>query len=233
LSPADIHVWTVGIGDQPDDILRSRAAVLTPDELQRADRFARDSDRQRFVLCRGAVRLILARYTGRSPAELAFASGPHGKPFLVGEDRGRPGASVNFNVSHSGEIAVVAVAESPVGIDVEQIRTMPDADRLAARFFSPYEREVYRSLDPEARLSAFFRCWTRKEAFVKARGDGLSLPLAYFDVTLTPSDPQLLRIGGTEAEARHWTLHGFEPAVGYVAALAVRRRGVRLSSFAQ
>jgi 4'-phosphopantetheinyl transferase len=232
----DVHVWTVGIGDdQPNDIRRSRAALLTPDELQRAGRFARDVDRHRFVLCRGAVRLILARYTSRSPADLVFAAGPHGKPSLVCEDRGRPGACPAFNVSHSGELAVVAVAaHSPVGIDVEQIRPMPDADRLAARFFSAYEYDAYRSHDPEARLSAFFRCWTRKEAFIKACGDGLSLPLAYFDVTLTASEqPRILIVGGSADEARHWTLQAIEPATGYVGAVAVRMRDVRLSSFEQ
>ena len=236
LSPGDIHVWTMAVGeDQPAELVRSRAALLSAEEIQQAERFVRDVDRTRFTLCRGALRSILARYTNRAPTELLFETGSHGKPFLAGPDDGPRTAFPAFNVSHSGQIAVVAVtAGVPVGIDVEQIRAMPDADRLAARYFSPHEHDQYRALGPEMRLSGFFRCWTRKEAFIKARGEGLSLPLGSFDVTLTEFEPpRILTIDGSEEEARHWTLQAMEPATGYVGAVAVRMRDVRLSAFAQ
>jgi 4'-phosphopantetheinyl transferase len=224
----------MGVGeDQPAELVRSRAALLSAEETQRADRFVREVDRIRFTLCRGALRSILARYTNRAPTELLFEIGSHGKPFLAGPDDGP--AFPAFNVSHSGQIAVVAVtAGVPVGIDVEQIRAMPDADRLAARYFSPHEHDQYRALVPEMRLSGFFRCWTRKEAFIKARGEGLSLPLGSFAVALTEFEPpRILTIDGSEEEARQWTLQALEPAAGYVGAVAVRMRDVRLSTFAQ
>jgi len=238
LSPSDIHLWTVGIGEgQPPDVLRARAALLTPDEAQRADRFLRPADRDRFVLARAALREILAQYVGRSPSALVLGTGPHGKPMLIaGDGAGDGGASERlpeFNVSHSGDIAVVALtADQAVGVDLEQIRSMPDADRMAARFFSVNEYAQYCTINPESRLDAFFRCWTRKEAYIKARGEGLSLSLQSFDVTLTPSErPRVLRIDDGTDEAAFWSLREFEPAAGYVGAVAARMRDVTLSSF--
>ena len=234
LSFGDIHLWTVGIGDShAPDVLRARAALLSPDEAQRADRFLRPADRDRFVLARGALREILAQYLGRSPSALVLGTGPHGKPMLIAGDPGASERVLKFNVSHSGDIAVVALmADHAVGVDLEQIRSMPDADRMAERFFSVNEYAQYCTINPESRLDAFFRCWTRKEAYIKARGEGLSLSLQSFDVTLTPSErPRVLRIDDGTDEAAFWSLLEFEPAAGYVGAVAARMRDVTLSSF--
>jgi 4'-phosphopantetheinyl transferase len=207
---------------------------MSPDEIDGAGRFHREADRRRFVLCRGALRVILGRYTASSPAGIVLGRGPRGKPRLSAGVSGGCERSLEFNVSHSGDIAVVALAsDHAVGVDVEPIRALPEADRLAARFFSANEYAQYMSLDPAAHLEAFFRCWTRKEAFIKALGEGLSLSLQSFDVTLTPHDrAQILRIDGAPGEERQWSLHDFEPAAGYAAAVAVRIPEVTLSSFA-
>jgi 4'-phosphopantetheinyl transferase len=229
LGADDVHVWRVVL-DRPQSAVRRLARFLSPDEQRRAERFRLDLVRTRFVVCRGALRLILGRYTGRAPARLRLTYGKHGKPALDPSDN-PPGLC--FNVSHSGGLALFAVARGrEVGVDVERLRALPRAERIAERFFSAPETTALKAVPAERRIEAFFTCWTRKEAYIKARGDGLAHPLNQFAVTLAPGEPARLRAAGDgdEREIAQWSLGGLLPAPGYVAALAVRGDGWRLTS---
>jgi 4'-phosphopantetheinyl transferase len=192
------------------------ATLLTPDEKLRADRFRLAHLRTSFVIARGALRTILALHLGTAPALLRFAYGPHGKPELA------PHSSLCFNASHSGHLAVFAVTLGcDLGIDLEQLRPVKNMQQVANRFFCSEEAAEFISLPDSERQRAFFLCWTRKEAYIKATGEGLSAALDSFRVTLLPSQPAaILHIGGSIEAARHWTLHPLEPAPGYLATLA-------------
>lgn len=209
--------------------LTARRALLHDDEVARAGRFRSERLRQHFVLCRGALREILGHYTGRDPRDLLFHQGRYGKPMLahthLEADR------LQFNVTHSENLALLAVTlDSVVGVDVERVRPLPDADRLAERFFAPREYDQYRAHPVRERPLAFFTCWTRKEAFIKALGEGLSHPLHRFEVTLDPAGPaRICEPGGTLLSG--WSLHGFAPAEEYCAAVAVRHAAAALDCF--
>jgi 4'-phosphopantetheinyl transferase len=215
----DVDLWPlsldgrVGLGGAPRPLLFS-------DEVERADRFVFERDRRRFVACREQLRMILAGYVGRDPAELRFAYTEHGKPFLLHEqDRG-----IRFNVSRSDDVALVAVTRvRGVGVDVERIRADRADQAVAERFFSRGELAALRSLPADEWVGGFFRCWTRKEAYIKARGEGLSLALDRFEVSVEPGVPAaLLRVEDAPEELRRWTLHDVSAAIpGYAAALAV------------
>jgi 4'-phosphopantetheinyl transferase len=198
-------------------------ASLSDDEKERALRFHFDVHRNRFITGRGFLRRVLAEYLAVDPGQLRFAYADRGKPALIEPTRGR---CLGFNLSHSAGIALLAVGrDRMIGVDVERLRAVPDAEQLAERFFSARERAAFRAIDRDERNLAFFRCWTRKEAFIKAVGDGLSYPLQEFDVTLAPDQAvQLLSIRGASSAARNWTLRELLPAPGYVAALAVEGR---------
>ncbi len=214
LDARDLHVWTVGL-DQPPDVCARLETVLSSDERERARRFVFERDTRRFVVCRAALRRVLAQYTGTAPEALVFAYGDRGKPSLPE----MPG--LFFNVTHAASLGVIAVAATDVGIDVEALERNVEFEDLAARFFSAEEARELCALPADARRAAFFNCWTRKEAYIKAIGDGLSCPLDSFAVTLRPSEPALMRwIEGDDESA--WHLRAFTPAEGYVGAVAVR-----------
>jgi 4'-phosphopantetheinyl transferase len=202
--------------------VRASAALLSDAERHRAGRFAFDRDARRFVVARARLRRLLATRLGVRPESVEFVYGAHGKPALA-----RPGADsdLRFSVSHCGEVAVYALAYGrEVGIDVEALRVIRDADTIAAWAFSRRENEAYRALDPRDKPLGFFNCWTRKEAFVKALGDGLSYPLDRFDVSLTPGEPaRLLRVEDTPGDDCGWSVDGFSPAPRYVGAIARQR----------
>jgi 4'-phosphopantetheinyl transferase len=164
------------------------------------------------------LRAILGRYLGSDPRRLRFHSNHYGKPSLA-----EPAGWLRFNLSHSGGLALVAVTlDHELGVDVEQVRADLAGLSIAEQFFSPAEVATLRALPEPDRLQAFFNCWTRKEAFVKARGEGLSFPLKRFDVSLAPGEPAaLLATHDDPAEAGRWTLHALSPGPGYVAAVAV------------
>ena len=221
LSPDEVHVWSADLDRLPEAEL---GEALSADERERARRFRFDRDRRRFTTARGLLRRLLGRYLGRDPAGLRFAYGPRGKPSL-GEGHG-----LRFNVSHSGGLALLAFAwDRELGVDVEEEREVREAADIARRYFSPREEEELRRLREDQRQAAFFRCWTRKEAFIKATGDGLSRPLDAFDVTLRPGEPaRLLRVAGEpEAESRFW-LEDLRPAPGFAGALAVEGRKAKV-----
>jgi len=193
-------------------------SILSADERARADRFRFARDRDRFLNCRIALREILARLEGIPAAEIRFEYGPKGKPALAGAK-----SPLEFSVSHREDVAVIAMTQGRrVGVDVERVGPVKDSETLARRFFSASEQESLRSVRPEDRDEAFFACWTRKEAFVKALGEGLSLPLDSFSVSLAPdAAPALLAWTGREDERSAWSLRSWRPAPGYLAAVAV------------
>jgi 4'-phosphopantetheinyl transferase len=197
--------------------------VLCGEELGRADRFRFERDRSRFIVGRALLRELLGRYTGCAPGEIAFRYGEFQKPMLADGPW--------FNLSHSGPIALYAIsAAGEVGIDVELYDPSFARERIAERFFSPAEVRALRSLPLDAQPRAFLSCWTRKEAFIKARGDGLSLALDSFDVTLAPDLPAaLLRTAWCADEPKRWRIDDLsDRKAGYVAAVAVRGDGWRV-----
>jgi 4'-phosphopantetheinyl transferase len=197
--------------------------TLSVDERMRADRFYFREDRERFVVARGLLRTILGRYLDRAPASLAFTQNHYGKPSLVSEAGADP---IRFNVSHSHGTALYAIARDlEIGVDLELIRDGLAVEQVARSFFSPREVSALSALPPELRRRAFFLCWTRKEAYIKARGEGLSLPLDQFEVSLIPGEPAALMSTQPESDGpSRWSLQDLSLASGYVAAFAVEGR---------
>ncbi len=204
LLPHQVHVWRVSLQRPPlpADMLWG---VLDKAERQRAQRYRFERDRRRFVAARGMLRVILARYAGIAPAAIHFDYSDHGKPSLSDFPE------LAFNASDSGDLMALGVALNRLlGVDIERVRDDFGGLEIAERFFSPAEIASLRSLPPQARPRAFFRCWTRKEAFIKAIGEGLSYPLHQFEVTLKPDEPaRLLRVVGEPDAARRWFLTDF------------------------
>jgi 4'-phosphopantetheinyl transferase len=199
--------------------VRTSASLLSDAERKRATRFAFGRDARRFIVARAQLRQMLGARLGMRPESVQLAYGARGKPALANAAR----HPLRFNLAHCDDLAVYALSSGcEVGIDVEAIRPLPDADDLAARFFSRREQADYRALRRRDRPLGFFQCWTRKEAFVKALGDGLSHPLDSFDVSLAPGVPaELLRVEPGLGVDRSWRLTSFSPAPGFVAAVAV------------
>lgn len=218
LPKCEIHIWCERL-NQPESRIQELLQTLAPDERSRAERFHFRKDRENFIVSHGILRAILGRYLNREPGQLRFCYGPYGKPALAGEGGSAP---LRFNLSHADGLACFAIARGrEVGIDLERIRTDMEEQQIAERFFSPLEAMTLRTLPAEMITVAFFNCWTRKEAYVKARGEGLSLPLNEFDVSLIPGDqPTLLSTRDDPEEASRWALQELNPAPGYVGALA-------------
>lgn len=215
----EVVVWSVDL-DLSDAELAPLGEHLSPDEAARASRFVFDVHRRRFVAGRGALREILGRGLGVAPARVCFEYGPQGKPRLGGPEAG---SGLQFNVSHSAGLALVAVtSRREIGVDVEEVRDVPDAVPIAARCFSKEENRAFLSVPAAERVAVFFNAWTRKEAYLKALGDGLAHPLDAFDVTLLANEPaRLLRVRGNEREAARWSLWSLDPAPGFVGAIVV------------
>ena len=211
LQTGEVHVWRLGL-ERP---LAGFRELLDPDEMLRANRFHFEKDRKHFVVARGFLRILLGRYLDRDPRQLQFNYGPYGKPELP--DAG----SLRFNMSHSHGVALYAFTEGcDIGVDVEYMRADFTSDDIARRFFSPSEVESLCGLPAEDRVTSFFRCWTRKEAYIKATGHGLSQALDGFDVTLRPGEAAaLLRTDAGPHE--HWSMANVEVGPDYAGALAV------------
>ncbi len=220
LNVGEVHVWRAGL-NLDGSPLRQLWGVLSPDEQLRAGRFHFPKDRDHFVAARGVLRDILSRYTGAAPQSLRFSYDRYGKPSLSG---GAEGNLPRFNVSHSNGVALYAVAVwREVGVDIEFVREDFAGLEVAGRFFSGREVEALRALPPAERVTAFFDCWTRKESFIKARGEGLSYPLHLFTVSLAPGQPAaLLSTEDEPEEASRWSLVELFPGAGFRAALAVK-----------
>lgn len=218
LRPADVHVWVEDLDVGPDRLDRL-TAFLSADELERAGRFRFRRDRDRFTAGRGRLRELLGQYLACRPGDVDFRYSAYGKPFITGS------AGLRFNVSHSGPRVLFAFCrDAEVGVDVELLRAEAADDLVAERFFA--EREVLdlRRLPPALRVRGFLSCWTRKEAYIKARGEGLSLPLQDFEVTLSPNEPpKLVRTAWSPGEPAEWRLHDLSHlCTDAVAALAIR-----------
>ena len=215
-----VHVWQASLHVSAS-YLRTFESMLTADELARAERFYFQKHREHFIAGRGLLRNILSRYLDREPGQLRFRYNSYGKPDLI-EETGTEGLC--FNLSHSHGIALYAVTRNrEIGIDIEYFRPDVEAEKLAERFFSPREAAVLRSLPEHLRREGFFNCWTRKEAYIKAEGEGMSIPLSAFDVSLTPDEPAaLLRSQRSPQETARWSLQALSPEPGYAAALAVK-----------
>src|SRR6266404_1611567 len=216
LNANEAHIWRAQLDVGPH-LLSRLSTYLSAEETNRAKQFVFPRDRDHFVAARGILRELLGRCSAHSPASICFSQGPHGKPFLVGK---LAESSMRFNISHSHGWALFAITlGNEVGIDIERIRPEVAKEEIAERYFSTPERDEFRGLPSELRVEAFFLCWTSKEAYVKARGAGLQLPLDSFDVALVPGHPATLRSDDQE----RWDLRSFAAAPEYVAALAVER----------
>ena len=218
LGPRDVHIWRTSL-DQPPEIVERFRRLLSTDELNKADRYHFEKDRRHFTVARGVLREVLSRYLGISPADLRFNYSEHGKPGLASANN----KEFKFNLAHSGGVALYAFTTvGEVGVDVEFIRPEFTGDEIARRYFSATEVASLSKLSAVVRQHAFFDCWTRKEAFIKAKGLGLSLALDQFDVTLTPGEsPALLRTGWNEAEAARWSLRAIEVGDQFAGAIAL------------
>lgn len=215
-----VHVWRASL-DQPPEVTARLRALLDEGELDRARSFRFDLHRERYAVGRGLLRALVGRYLGRAPETIRFSYGPERKPEL-------PRGELHFNLAHAEASAVYAFSSAfDVGVDVELLRASGNLDGIAERFFSPAEVAALRSLPESERPRAFLTCWTRKEAFLKARGDGLTIRLDSFDVTLAPGLPaELLRTAWAPFEPARWQLVDLsETRRGEVAALAAPARG--------
>ena len=216
VSNDEVHVWRVSL-DQSQAL--KFVVLLDDDERERADRFRFQEHRNRFVVARGALRTVLGRYLEVEPAALQFSYGRYGKPALA---EGFTTNTIKFNLSHSGEFMLLAVTGGrEVGIDIELINQEFATTEVAERFFSRREIMSLRSHARHLQTEAFFNCWTRKEAYIKARGEGLTLPLDQFDVSLEPSSAALLDNRISPGDVSRWSLQELHPSHAYCAAVAV------------
>ncbi|MFY9552972.1 MAG: 4'-phosphopantetheinyl transferase superfamily protein [Thermoanaerobaculia bacterium] len=227
MAEKEVRLWSVDLDCSPER-LPALLECLSSDERARAERFRFDRDRRRFVAGRAALRRVLGDTVGIPASQIAFEYGPYGKPALASPS----GAGVEFNVSHCEEQALIAVASGRrVGVDLELVssETAEERMRIAERFFSAAEVAALRALPGRLQGEAFFACWTRKEAYIKARGEGLSMPLDAFSVSLAPGEPAaLLDCPSAPEEIRAWSLRSLVPAPGFLAAVAVEGKGWRL-----
>ena len=219
LELGEIHVWRVSLA-QTASCLQSLQQTLSTDEQTKAERFHFPKDRSQFIVSRGALRAILSRYLTINPSLLRFDYNPYGKPFVTSAQGGN---TLRFNLSHSRGMALIAITKNrEIGVDIEGINPNFSCLEIAERFFSPLENSVLRSLPEHLQPTAFFTCWTRKEAYIKAVGKGLSIPLNGFDVTLAPGEPAaLLNVEQNPEEASRWSLIELIPSSDMVAAVAV------------
>jgi 4'-phosphopantetheinyl transferase len=227
LSSDVVHVWRASL-EQSLSAVKRFEHTLSIDERLRADRFYFRQDRDRFIVARGILRAILGHYLDRAPQTLAFIYSFYGKPSLALESEANP---IRFNISHSHETALYAVSRGrEIGVDVERVRDGLAIEEIVTSFFSGPELSALSSLPAELQKRAFFACWTRKEAYIKAKGEGLSLPLAQFDVSLIPGEPATLTATRPNSEEAHrWSLHELTLGPDYAAAFVVEGRDYSLS----
>lgn len=216
-APGDVHVWRVDLDGSAATLL-ARGDILSPPEQAQVDRFHFMVDRRGWVAAHIALRLILATFTDTAPQRLCFAHGPQGKPTIAGV-----GDAPHFNLSHSRALALIVVTRlGPVGVDVEWRRPDTPILEIARRVCAPGELATLRGLPPADRVQAFYTCWTRKEALIKAEGSGMTAPLDRFEVSLDPDHPaSVLQVNGDREAAAEWQVRDLDPGPGYAGALAV------------
>jgi len=225
----EVHLWRIEL-NASDAAIETMVATLTEDERTRAHRFRARIHQTRFIQARGALRAILSRYVSCEPDDLQFIYGLRGKPSLGGA---HAASGIRFNLSHSGGLALCAVTRlREVGVDVEVLRADKPLIRLAERFFASSEIAALRGLSQERLTAAFFQCWTLKEAYIKARGDGLSIPLNAFEVTWADDfSSATLQVPGNVSEGERWTLTPLPVDDGCAAGLAVEGGQVRVTNY--
>ncbi len=230
-----VDVWRVTLDAAPlgEDLSSGSATqggVLAPDELARASRFHFDRDRARYVRCRTALRFLLARYLDIVPPNIRFSYTRRGKPELAADQNS---GQLRFNLSHSDNMALIAVnAQTALGVDIEKVRPEVNTAELSERFFSAPERAGLRSLPEAMRVAAFYACWARKEAFLKAIGEGLGFPLEEFSVSVHPeNDPCIEEIRGDTNAGQHWSLVDVDASPYFRSAVAVERAGATIAAF--
>jgi 4'-phosphopantetheinyl transferase len=232
LDGGDVHLWVARLEASEKNFGRA-FSWLSPDEVERADRFRFERHRSAFVLGRAVLRALIAGYLRMTPEEASFTYGPKGKPALAGAELSDTADSFNctvdslrFNVSNSGDLAAYAFTLGcEIGVDVEHRRRLLEIEGIARRFFASDEVTELMALSESERPEGFFNCWTRKEAYIKAVGDGLSVPLDSFRVTLEPGVPaRMVSLDGSTAAAERWTFHAFSPAPDYAGAIAYQDR---------
>jgi 4'-phosphopantetheinyl transferase len=211
LATGEVHVWRLAL-DQPERVVAEFRETLEANELERASRFHFEKHRRHFMVGRGGLRYLLSRYLDAKPGEFRFSYGAYGKPALVGEE-------LRFNMSHSHGMALFAVAvDRELGVDVEHVRADFASEDIARRFFSRAEVATFNALQTDEQVAAFFRCWTRKEAYIKAIGRGLSEPLDAFDVTLAPGEAAAL-LRANRGDASRWAMFDIDVGDDYAGAL--------------
>lgn len=225
LTASSVHVW---VADVSETAANERwREVLSPDEQERAARFRFAKDRVQYSASRGILRLLLSRCLKTKPTDIRFSYNDHGKPFLPDEQNP---AKLQFNIAHSHGLALCAFTlDRPIGVDIEQIRPEVATQEIAERFFAPEEVHTLLQLQPSEQAATFFECWTRKEAFIKARGLGLSLPLNQFVVAFGPgAKPALVSAKDDPQASSRWSIADLQPASGYKGAVAVESRDLDL-----
>lgn len=212
LGETEVHVWSAWLRASPAR-LEALALTLSEDENERAARFHFQCHRHSYVCGRAWLRRIIGRCLNLKPAEVRFHYNPNGKPLIRG---------LHFNLSHCEDLALIAVSRAGrVGVDVERVRVLENAGELVAQFFAPRERVAYDRLPPEKQPQAFFNLWTRKEALLKATGDGIGHLLSEVEVAFVPGEPaRLVRLPQGQPAGNHWGLCELQPATGFAAALA-------------
>jgi len=226
LAEQEIHMWRVPL-DVPADAVAGLLEILSVEERARMQGYKFERDARHFGVSRARLRVILGGYTGMPPRDVHIDYLEHGKPALRLSSCPPP---ICFNASHSGGLSVVAVALGrEVGVDIEKIRPFPEAESIAERFFTPGERDALRHLSVEDKEPGFFRCWTRKEAYIKARGSGLTFELNRFEVTVDGGlPPRLCHVDGRMDEAQRWWMADVQPGPGYVGAVVADGASARL-----
>jgi len=219
-SDDEVHVWAVPLGGDPG-VYRD---LLSAAETERLQRYRFADHRRRYQIGHGALRLILAGYLGVEPLSIDYRIGPRGKPYVEGD-------GLYFNLSHSGKLALIGVAKCELGLDVEKVRHLESLRQIAERHFSDTEFGKLDALQGGAQELAFYRCWTRKEAYIKALGEGLSMALDSFDVSLDEA-PELLACHDGREDPAEWSMLDVSPGPEFVGALAIRRKGLRMRCFA-
>jgi 4'-phosphopantetheinyl transferase len=219
LCDGEVHVWRVLL-DQSQETIECLVRLLVADEQARAGRFRFAKDRNQYIIGRGLLRVLLGRYLVHEPQAIKFHYSSYGKPSLDDAQTG-----LQFNLSHSHQMALLAFTrDRDLGVDIEYMRPDVEFEQLAQHFFSPSECAVLLGVAPALRKETFYNCWTRKEAYIKAHGKGLSMPLDQFDVTLRPGEPaRLLQCRENPAEVARWELQALMPGEHYAAALAVEK----------
>lgn len=219
LNDKQVHVWCASLDLPMSQVLILRE-ILIEDELKRAEGFDLHKDCKRFIVARGILRIILSRYIHVEPGQIRFCYNSFGKPMLDAEYGGN---NISFNLSHSVDLALYAITRKrEVGVDIERIKPDIETERIAERFFSSDEVASLRTVSSNIHQKAFFHCWTRKEAFIKAKGKGLTIPLDSFAVSLIPGKPtELISTKFCPEEASRWSLYNLDLGINYSAALAV------------